>query len=69
MTRASVALTAAAVLLPLATASHAASSDNWSTFNGDLKAQKYSPADQITPDNVGKLQWPGKFIPAMCPTA
>ena len=27
----------------------------WATFNGDLKAQKYSPASQITPDNVGDL--------------
>lgn len=31
-------------------------SDSWATFNGDLRAQKYSPADQITPDNVGKLK-------------
>lgn len=28
----------------------------WATFNGDLRAQKYSPADQITPDNVGDLE-------------
>jgi quinoprotein glucose dehydrogenase len=28
----------------------------WSTFNGDLKAQKYSPLTQITPENVGNLQ-------------
>ncbi|WP_274426155.1 pyrroloquinoline quinone-dependent dehydrogenase [Chelativorans sp. YIM 93263] len=28
----------------------------WETFNGDLKAQKYSPADQITPENVGRLE-------------
>ncbi|HZD90054.1 MAG TPA: PQQ-binding-like beta-propeller repeat protein [Pseudolabrys sp.] len=27
----------------------------WYTFNGDLKDQKYSKADQITPQNVGKL--------------
>lgn len=27
----------------------------WPTFNGNLKAQKYSPADQITPQNVSKL--------------
>ena len=32
------------------------SSDVWATFNGDLKAQKYSVATQITPDNVGKLK-------------
>ncbi len=28
----------------------------WYTFNGDLKNQKYSTADQITPANVGKLK-------------
>ncbi len=28
---------------------------SWSTFNGDLKAQKFSPADQITPQNVANL--------------
>ncbi|MEJ2624542.1 MAG: pyrroloquinoline quinone-dependent dehydrogenase [Pseudolabrys sp.] len=27
----------------------------WYTFNGDLMDQKYSKADQITPQNVGKL--------------
>jgi quinoprotein glucose dehydrogenase len=27
----------------------------WSTFNGDLKAQKYSPLTEITPENVGEL--------------
>jgi quinoprotein glucose dehydrogenase len=27
----------------------------WPTFNGDLKAQKYSPLTQITPENVGRL--------------
>lgn len=27
----------------------------WDTFNGDLKAQKYSPLTQITPENVGNL--------------
>ncbi len=32
------------------------SSDSWATFNGDLRAQKYSPADQITPENVGELE-------------
>ncbi len=33
--------------------------DLWSTFNGDLKAQKFSPAALITPDNVGglKMAW------------
>ncbi|YBV93754.1 pyrroloquinoline quinone-dependent dehydrogenase (plasmid) [Phyllobacteriaceae bacterium JZ32] len=46
----SLALTAALGLAP------AKADDNtWSTFNGNLKAQKYSPADQITPQNVGKL--------------
>jgi quinoprotein glucose dehydrogenase len=33
----------------------AAPSQIWSTFNGDLMAQKYSTATAITPDNVGKL--------------
>ncbi len=28
----------------------------WYTFNGNLEDQKYSEADQITPQNVGKLQ-------------
>jgi quinoprotein glucose dehydrogenase len=28
----------------------------WYTFNGDLRAQKYSTETQITPDNVGKLK-------------
>ncbi|MAU97409.1 MAG: pyrroloquinoline quinone-dependent dehydrogenase [Fulvimarina sp.] len=30
--------------------------DSWATFNGDLRAQKYSPADQITPENVDQLE-------------
>ncbi|PRD42885.1 pyrroloquinoline quinone-dependent dehydrogenase [Phyllobacterium phragmitis] len=46
-----LAITAALGLAP------AVAADNtWSTFNGDLKAQKYSPADQITPENIGKLK-------------
>jgi quinoprotein glucose dehydrogenase len=28
----------------------------WGTYNGDLMAQKYSPAGQITPQNVGNLK-------------
>lgn len=28
----------------------------WSTFNGDLKAQKFSPLAEITPENVSDLQ-------------
>ncbi|MCB8837589.1 pyrroloquinoline quinone-dependent dehydrogenase [Aurantimonas sp. VKM B-3413] len=32
------------------------SPQSWTTFNGDLMAQKYSPADQITPDNVQNLE-------------
>ncbi|WP_309085627.1 pyrroloquinoline quinone-dependent dehydrogenase [Chelativorans sp.] len=46
-----LALTAALGLAPAN-----AQDSTWSTFNGDLKAQKYSPADQITPQNVGQLQ-------------
>ncbi len=30
--------------------------DGWYTFNGDLEDRKYSEADQITPQNVGKLE-------------
>ena len=33
-----------------------AQEQTWSTFNGDLAANKYATADQITPANVGKLQ-------------
>jgi quinoprotein glucose dehydrogenase len=33
----------------------AAESGTWQTFNGDLKAQKYSPLTQITPRNVKSL--------------
>ena len=29
---------------------------SWATFNGDLMAQKYSPATEITPENVGELE-------------
>ncbi len=29
---------------------------DWSTFNGDLAAQKYSTSGQITPQNVGHLK-------------
>ncbi len=32
-----------------------AQTQTWSTFNGDLAAQKYSTATQITPANVGDL--------------
>jgi quinoprotein glucose dehydrogenase len=30
--------------------------EGWYTFNGNLEDQKYSQADQITPQNVGRLQ-------------
>jgi quinoprotein glucose dehydrogenase len=30
--------------------------DQWLTANGDAGAQKYSPADQISPQNVGRLK-------------
>jgi quinoprotein glucose dehydrogenase len=38
---------------PIAGATHY---DGWYTFNGNLEDQKYSEADQITPENVGQLQ-------------
>ena len=34
----------------------AAQESAWSTFNGDLRAQKFSPLTQITPENVGGLE-------------
>ncbi len=34
----------------------AAQQVTWSTFNGDLGAQKFSPLTQITPENVGDLE-------------
>jgi quinoprotein glucose dehydrogenase len=33
-----------------------AAAQTWPHFNGDLKAQKYSPLTQITPENVGRLK-------------
>ena len=47
----------AAILLPsIAIAGSAcAQGQDWYTFNGDLAAQKYATAAQITPANVGKL--------------
>ena len=39
-----------------ATAQEAGKQDVWDTFNGDLAAQKYSSAAQITPQNVASLQ-------------
>lgn len=30
--------------------------NSWATFNGGLRAQKYSTADQITPENVANLE-------------
>ncbi len=51
-------LIASAALLSLAAAPLAAQ-ESWDTFHGQLSAQKYAPADQITPENVGDLerQW------------
>lgn len=47
---------ALAVTAALGFAPALAQDGTWYTFNGDLKAQKYSPADQITAENVGKLE-------------
>ncbi|WP_373354753.1 pyrroloquinoline quinone-dependent dehydrogenase [Pseudoroseicyclus sp. CXY001] len=49
----SVACTLAATLLA---APLAAQDADWTTFNGDLAATKYSPSAQITPANVGDLE-------------
>jgi quinoprotein glucose dehydrogenase len=45
------------LLLPASVAAAQAESvkAGWPTFNGNLEAQKYSPAAQITPGNVGRL--------------
>jgi quinoprotein glucose dehydrogenase len=43
-----------AVMAGTLTTASAAPQD-WYTFNGDLKAQKFSGAEQITPENVGRL--------------
>ena len=51
-----IRLSATAILVMSTGVAAAANSQNWDTFNGDLQAQKYSSADQITPDNVGKLK-------------
>lgn len=45
--------TTATVAKPIVGAAHY---DGWYTFNGDLEDHKYSEADQITPQNVGKLE-------------
>ena len=44
------AVLAAALLWPAASVG-----EDWPNFNGNAAAQKYSIADQITPQNVGKL--------------
>ena len=47
----------ALAVLPLLSATASLAQDQaWSTFNGDLKAQKYSTAAQITPENVKDLK-------------
>ena len=47
----------ALAVLPLLSATASLAQDQaWSTFNGDLKAQKYSTATQITPENVKDLK-------------
>lgn len=47
------ALLIAALAVP---ATGTAQNTDWPTYNGDLAAQKYSPADQITRQNVADLQ-------------
>jgi quinoprotein glucose dehydrogenase len=55
-----VVLATAALCSPIAAAQPGSvASDGtqaWYTFTGQLNAQKYATADQITPDNVGRLQ-------------
>ncbi len=45
-----------AALVASAGSAARAQEGTWSTFNGDLGAQKYSPLTQITPENVGSLR-------------
>lgn len=47
---------AAAFLITAAPAALAQEAGTWSTFHGNLAAQKFSPATQITPENVGRLE-------------
>ncbi|NDV02391.1 pyrroloquinoline quinone-dependent dehydrogenase [Pseudoroseicyclus tamaricis] len=56
LTFAAVALAALAPAAPLL-----AQEGDWPTFNGNLAAQKYSPATQITPENVGDLELAWEF--------
>jgi quinoprotein glucose dehydrogenase len=55
-----VAAFAAAACTARAQAPHPAPAETgtqtWYTFNGDLRAQKYAAAAQITPENVGSLR-------------
>ena len=46
----------ATAILTVLAAPAVAQQTEWPTFNGDLAAQKYSKSDQITPENVGKLE-------------
>ncbi len=54
MPQAGLALVAAGILGAGAAVAQPAPG-TWSTFNGDLMAQKYSPAAEITPQNVDQL--------------
>ena len=45
-----------AALLAFGAAGASAQTQNWDTFNGNLMAQKYSTATQITPQNVKNLK-------------
>ena len=47
---------AAAFLVTAAPVALAQEAGTWSTFHGNLAAQKFSPATQITPENVGRLE-------------
>ncbi|MGN6147918.1 MAG: outer membrane protein assembly factor BamB family protein, partial [Rhizomicrobium sp.] len=47
---------ALAAIMTAGIAAASAQNQTWSTFNGDLMAQKYSTATQITPQNVKNLK-------------
>jgi len=57
MSRRGIAMKRALLAAALALGGHAFAQDRtWAHFNGDLRAQKYSPLAQITPENVKNLQ-------------
>src|SRR5579872_1569786 len=60
----SIAAVACAGVLPIAMlVLHAQNTADWPAAAGDIGGMKYSPADQITPANVGKLKQAWTYQP------